>query len=52
MIEFLTTDKYAVYVTAAYASTFAILGWLIWTTVRDNARARREMTEAEERRRR
>ena len=52
MIEFLTSDKYALYVTAAYGATFAIIGWLILTTVRESARARREMIEAEERRRR
>lgn len=51
MIEFLSTDRYAVYVVAAYAGTAAILGWLIWSTLRANARARRDMTEAETRRR-
>ena len=41
------SDKYAVYVIAAYASTALILGWLLWTTLAANARARRELTEME-----
>ena len=49
--EFLS-DKYAVYVIASYAATAAILGWLVWTTLAANARARRELEEAEGRRRR
>ena len=40
-------DKYAVYVLAAYGATFAILGWLLWTTLSANFRARRELEEAE-----
>ncbi len=34
------SDKYAVYVIVAYASTALILGGLIWASVRANARAR------------
>jgi heme exporter protein CcmD len=45
-------DKYAVYVIAAYASTAAILGWLVWSTLRSNARTRAELDEAERRRER
>jgi heme exporter protein CcmD len=52
MIEFITTDRYAVYVVSAYGATAAILGWLIWSTLAANARARREMAEAESRRKR
>ena len=40
-------DKYAVYVLAAYGATALILGWLLWTTLAANARARRELTEME-----
>ena len=43
-------DKYAVYVIAAYAATAAILAWLTWTTLRANAKARRELAEAEKER--
>lgn len=44
------SDKYAVYVIAAYASTVAILGWLVWSTLRANARARAELEAAEKER--
>ena len=44
------SDKYAVYVIAAYAATAAILGVLLWATLRDSARARRELAEAEKER--
>ena len=44
------TDKYAVYVIAAYGATAAILGALIWATLRDSARARRELEDAEKER--
>jgi heme exporter protein CcmD len=47
MIEYLTTDRYAVYVVAAWGSSALILGWLIVQSVLANARARREMDEAE-----
>ncbi len=40
-------DKYAVYVLAAYGATALILGWLMWTTLAANARARRELAEME-----
>ncbi len=40
-------DKYAVYVLAAYGATALILGWLLWTTLAPNARARRELFEME-----
>ena len=43
-------DPYAVYVIGAYAATAAILGWLVWATLRANARARAELDEAERRR--
>ena len=41
------TDKYAVYVISAYGATAVILGALVWATLRDSARARRELAEAE-----
>ena len=40
-------DKYAVYVIAAYGATAVILGWLLISTLAANARARRELDEAE-----
>lgn len=40
-------DKYAVYVLAAYGATAAILGWLLWVTLADSARARRDLAEVE-----
>ncbi len=40
-------DKYAVYVLTAYGATALILGWLMWTTLAANARARRELSEME-----
>ncbi len=43
-------DKYAIYVLAAYGSTALILGWLLWTTLATNARARRELAEMEKER--
>jgi heme exporter protein CcmD len=45
-------DRYAVYVLAAYGATALILGWLLWTTLAANARARRDLTEMERERRR
>jgi heme exporter protein CcmD len=45
-------DKYAVYVIAAYGATALILGWLVWSTLAANARARRELAEMERERRR
>ncbi len=43
-------DKYAVYVLAAYGSTVLILGWLLWTTLVANARARRDLAAMEKER--
>jgi heme exporter protein CcmD len=43
-------DKYALYVLAAYGSTVLILGWLLWTTLAANARARRDLAEMEKER--
>jgi heme exporter protein CcmD len=45
-------DKYALYVLAAYGATVLILGWLLWTTLAANAKARRELAEMERERRR
>ena len=52
MIEFLTTDRYAVYVVGAYGATVAILGGLVWASLRANTRARREVEDAERERKR
>jgi len=41
------SDKYAVYVIGAYGATLLILGWLTWSTLAANARARRELDDAE-----
>lgn len=41
-------DKYAVYVIAAYAATFLILGGMVWATIAANARARRVLDKLEE----
>ncbi len=46
------SDKYALYVLAAYGATVLILGWLLWTTLAANAKARRELAEMERERRR
>ena len=43
-------DKYAIYVLASYGATALILGWLLWTTLAANARARRELAEMEKER--
>jgi len=43
-------DKYALYVLAAYGSTVLILGWLLWTTLAANVRARRDLAEMEKER--
>ena len=45
-------DQYALYVYSAYGSTAVILAWLLWTTLRASARARRELEEAERERKR
>ena len=44
------SDKYALYVLAAYGSTLLILGWLLWITLAANARARRDLAEMEKER--
>ena len=44
------SDKYAVYVISAYGATALILTWLTWSTLRANARARRDLAEAEKER--
>ena len=41
------SDKYAVYVLAAYGTTALILGWLLWSTLAASAKARRELAEME-----
>jgi heme exporter protein CcmD len=46
----LLTDKYAVYVLAAYGATAAILVWLTWSSLAANAKARRDLAEAEKER--
>jgi heme exporter protein CcmD len=43
-------DKYAVYVLAAYGATALILGWLLWTTLATNTKARRDLAEMEKER--
>lgn len=40
-------DKYALYVISAYLGSIAILGWLVWSSLSANARARRELESAE-----
>jgi heme exporter protein CcmD len=40
-------DEYAVYVLAAYGSMVLILGWLLWSSLRANASARRDLAEME-----
>ena len=46
----LFADKYAVYVLAAYGAAALILGWLLWTTLTANAKARRDLAEMEKER--
>ncbi len=41
------SDKYAAYVLAAYGATALILGWLLWSTLAANSKARRELAEME-----
>jgi heme exporter protein CcmD len=41
------SDPYIVYVAAAYGATILILGALVALSLRANARARRELEEAE-----
>lgn len=43
-------DKYAVYVITAYGATLLILGWLVIATLTANAKARRDLAEAEKER--
>ncbi|MBK0399077.1 heme exporter protein CcmD [Limibaculum sp. M0105] len=51
MIDYLANDRHALYVVSAYGATAAILAWLVWSTLAANARARRDMQDAEQRRR-
>lgn len=46
------SDPYAIYVATAYGATAAILGLLVWSTVRANARVRGALERAERERRR
>ena len=46
------SDKYAVYVLVAYGATALILGGLLWATLVNNARARRDLAEVERERKR
>ena len=46
-MEIFGGDKYTVYVASAYLGTVVILGALIWSTLRANARARRELDQVE-----
>ena len=43
-------DKYAVYVLVSYGATVLILGWLLWSTLDANAKARRELDDMERKR--
>jgi heme exporter protein CcmD len=45
-------DKYAIYVLAAYGATALILGWLVWSSLAANAKARRDLAEMEKERER
>ena len=40
-------EKYAVHILISYGSALLLLGGLIWATVVSNARARRELEEAD-----
>jgi heme exporter protein CcmD len=40
MTEIIMLDGYGPYVWASYGATAAILGWLVWSTLAANARAR------------
>jgi heme exporter protein CcmD len=44
------SDKYAAYVLVSYGATALILGWLLWTTLAANAKARRDLAEMEKER--
>ena len=46
------SDPYALYVLSAYGATAMILGWLVWTTLAANARARADLERLERERRR
>ena len=41
------TDQYVVYVLSAYGASFAIIAWMVWSSVRANARAREELERIE-----
>ncbi len=42
--------EYAIYVLAAYGATALILGWLLWSSLAANARARSELADIEKER--
>ena len=43
--------EYTVYVVSSYAATAAILGWIVWSSLRANARARADLERVERERR-
>ena len=43
-------DQYAFHILVSYGSTAVLLGGLIWASVAANARARRELEEADKER--
>ena len=43
-------DKYAFHILVSYGSAFLLLGGLIWASVAANAKARRELDEADKER--
>ena len=46
------TEQYAEHVLISYGVTALVLGWLIWATVSANAKARRELDDADRERKR
>lgn len=44
------SDPYALHVIASYGASAAVLGWLIWSSLRASARARAELEQAEQER--
>ena len=47
----LLSDTYALYVLSAYGASALILGWIVWSSLRANARARAELERIERERR-
>ena len=45
-------DPYALYVLGAWGATVAIVGWIVFTTLRANARARDDLETLEKDRKR